>query len=345
MPQVRRILLVGDLVYKPAKTFIYQPPKLAKGFIRLGCDVRLFNYTGVLNELSRFKSKTLTKFFYKQKADRLLEAQTKAYQPDVVHISFPRMLDADTVECIRRAAPDAVLIGFDGDLWPALQKERINTAKKLDILTATNEGIFLDDYKNAGVRKCVFMPNLCDPDTDHRYDVEDKWKKDILWTGLIRHNHRRYPGEKMRYEIIRRLSRMPNCAVYGCCGQPGIGGIDYFYAISGSKIGLSINADNSVRMYHSDRLTHYLACGTCVLAKKVPDSDLFFKDGLHLRYFDTADEFFELTDWFLKHEDERKKIADAGMKWMHEQFNCIKIAGYILDLIEKGRYSAPWNQV
>ena len=41
----------------------------------------------------------------------------------------------------------------------------------------------------------------------------------------------------------------------------------------------------------------------------------------------------------------RKKIADAGMKWTHEQFNGVKIAGYILDLVEKGAYKAPWNSV
>ena len=323
--------------------FIYQPPKLAKGFIRLGYDVRLFNYTGALNELSCFKSKTLTRLFYKRKADHLLAAEIKAYKPDVVHIIFPRMLDGDTIEHIRKAAPYAVLIGFDGDLWPALRPERINVAKKLDIITATNDGAGLLAYKDAGVPKCVFMPNMCDPDTDHRYNVEEKWKTDILWTGLIRHDPKRYPGEQMRYDIICRLSKMPNCAVYGCCGKPGIGGFDYLYAISGAKIGLSINADNNVRLYHSDRLTHYLSCDSFVLAKRVPDTDLLFKNGLHLRYFDTVEEFFELAKWYLEHETERKKIADAGMKWMHEQFNSIKIAGYILDLIEKGRYDAPWN--
>jgi spore maturation protein CgeB len=121
--------------------------------------------------------------------------------------------------------------------------------------------------------------------------------------------------------------------------------MDYFHAISGAKIGLCINADNNVRLYHSDRITHYLACGTFVLAKKVPDTDLLFKDGVHLKYFESIDEFFELADWYLKHENERKKIADAGMKWMHEQYNCVKIAGLVLDLVEKGKYSAPWIQV
>jgi hypothetical protein len=319
-----------------------QAPKLAKGLIRLGHDARLFSYAGALKELSPFKSRTLTKFLFKQKADRLLAADVKNYQPDIVFVCFPRVLDADTVEQMRKSAPNAILIGIDGDLWPALRGERINVAKKLDIVTATNDGAGLRAYKDAGVPKCAFMPNMCDPDTDHRYDVEDKWKTDILWTGLIIHDPKRYPGEDMRYELVSRLAKMPNCAVYGCCGRPQIGGFDYLYAISGARIGLNVNADNTARLYHSDRLTHYLSCGTLVLAKRVPDTDLLFKNEQHLRYFDTAEEFLGLADWFLKHEDERKKIADAGMKWIHEQFNCVKIAALFLDLVEKGAYSAPW---
>jgi len=336
-------LIVADLLHKPGKMFIYHAPKLAKGFVRLGHDARLFGYTNVLREVSPFKCRTFSRLFYKQKADDVLTADIKAYRPDIVYINFPRVLDAATVEQMRKAAPNAVFIGFDGDIWPALRRERINVAKKLDILTATNDGASLQAYKDAGVKLCAFMPNLCDPDVDHRYDVEDKWKTDILWTGLIIHDPKRYPGEQMRYEIVSRLAATPDCAVYGCCGKPGIGGIDYLYAISGAKIGLSINGDNNIRLYHSDRLTHYLACGACVIAKRVPDSDLLFKDGLHLRYFDTAEEFFKLADWYLEHEQEGKKIADAGMHHVHEQFNCVKIAGYVLDLVEKGKYAAPWN--
>ena len=130
--------------------------------------------------------------------------------------------------------------------------------------------------------------------------------------------------------------------MYGCFGNPRVEGIELFYTISGAKIGLSINIANDVRLYHSDRLTHYLACGTCVLAKTVPDSNLLFEDKVHLRYFDTMDEFFDITNWYLSHEEERLKIANAGMERAHSEFNCVKIAGYILQAIETGTYSAPW---
>jgi len=68
------------------------------------------------------------------------------------------------------------------------------------------------------------------------------------------------------------------------------------------------------------------------------------KDRLHLRYFDSIEEFFEIADYYLDHEEERKTIADQGMNWIHQEYNCQKIAQYILELIENGHCSAPWNR-
>jgi hypothetical protein len=345
MPNAKKIFMVSDLRLDAVQMFKNNPIKLAKGFIRLGHDVRQFSYLEAILGLSPLKNRVVAGLFAKNKVDSLLTGAIKNYKPDIIFLTFVRMLDAETVDRMRQAAPNAVFVGFDVDLWPQLHPGRIAIAQKLDILMATNDGASLHAHKDAGVSLCTFMPNVCDPDIDHRYQVGPEWIKDITWTGLISQDVKRYPQEQMRYEIIGRLAQMPNCTVYGCCGKPKIGGMDYLYAISGAKIGLSINGDNNVRLYHSDRLTHYLACGTFVLAKRVPDTDLLFKDGLHLRYFDTADEFFELADWFLKHDAERKKIADAGMNCVHEQFNGVKIAGYILDVIEKGTYNAPWTKL
>ena len=81
------------------------------------------------------------------------------------------------------------------------------------------------------------------------------------------------------------------------------------------------------------------------MAKRVPGTELLFQDGLHLKYFDTTDEFFELADWYLKHETEREKIAKAGMQKAHSEFNCDKIAQHVLDLIDKGCCNAPWAEI
>ncbi|MDT8302794.1 MAG: glycosyltransferase [Sedimentisphaerales bacterium] len=333
-------MIISDIKLKPIKTFVDQIPKLAKGFVRLGNDVRIFSYCSELSQASPFKSKSLSKLLFKSQIDKLLCDQIKTYKPDIIYICFPKILDANTVRCMRKVAPNAVFIGNDGDPWPKLRGEIIETAKELDILTATNDGEFLQDYRDAGVPLCVFLPNMCDPDNDHRYEVASEFQTDILWTGTAK--HRANTRDNLREKLITQLVKRDNCMLYGCFGRPQIGGIDYLQAISGARIGAHVNAVNSVRMYHSDRLTHYLAGGAFVLAKRVPDTDLLFHDGVHLKYFDTIDEFVELSDWYLNHEAERKKIADTGMLWIHERFNCVKIAGYILELAEKGTYRAPW---
>ncbi len=341
MEKCRKILIISDLGIKPVKLYLDQMPKLAKGFIRLGHDVRHFNYGGTLSAMSPLKSRRFAKFFCKSKVDSALAEMAKHYYPHIVYVSFAKYVDGNTINILRSILPDATFIGGDGDPWPKLQKDgRIETAKKLDILTATNDGQFLQDYKDAGVRLCVFMPNMCDPDIDHRYKVEPKWKTDILWTGRIEHHAD--TSETFRKELVQRLAKQKNCSIYGCLGRPQIGGIDYLYAISGAKIGVNVNAYGSVKFCHSDRLTHYLACGVFVMAKKFEGCNLLYKDSVHLKYFDTIDEFFDLAEWYLNHETERKKIADEGMKWVHEQFNSLKIAKYILDLIETGTYNAPW---
>ncbi len=341
MHKPKRIYIVADIVYNPAKMYLNAMRKLAKGWIRLGHDVEIFSYRNAIFNLSPIKSKNFAYRFYKSKADELLASQLKHYIPDIVLIGFPRIFDAKSVEFIRQATPGAVLIGYEVDPWPKLQKNRIETAKELDIITATNDGQFLQDYRDAGVPHCVFMPNVCDPDTDHRYEVGPEWKTDILWTGAAK--HQADTSDDFRENFVNELAKRDNCTLYGCCGRPKIGGIDYLYAISGARIGVNVNAYGSVKLCHSDRLLHYLACGTMVTARRFAGCDSLYKDGLHIKYFDDIDEFFNLADWYLKHEEERKEIADAGMKWVHEQFNCVKIAGYILDLVEKGDYNAPWR--
>ncbi|MBN2313746.1 MAG: glycosyltransferase [Sedimentisphaerales bacterium] len=341
MSRSKRIFIVFGMNYNPLK-MLSQARKLPKGFIRLGHDVETFNYDRTLLELSRFKSKALSERLHKSKVDQLLADQIRAYEPDIIYIYFARALDAESVKQMRQAAPNAVYVGNDGDPWPKLQRNRIETARELDILTATNEGQWLQEYREAGVPLCAFLPNACDPDIERRYDVDPKWKADILWIGKL--SHHADASETFREDLVKRLARRKDAVLHGCCGRPKIGGMDCVYAISGARIGVSVNAYGPIKFCHSDRLIRFLAGGTCVFARRFTGAECLFADGKHLRYFDEIDEFFELADWYLHHEAERKALADAGMERAHKEFSCQRIAQYVLDLVEKGTYDAPWTQ-
>jgi len=339
----KRIFVIADFKDESTKSIRVQQRMWIKGLLRLGHDVRRFSYRNIMMQCSPFPSKRIARYFGKKKTDSLLAEQLRRYHPDIVFILSMKYLDAKTVVAIRDAAPDAVFIGRDEDPFPDKNPDRIAIAKQTDIVITTSGGRFLKTYKDAGVSRCAFIPNMCDPDVQHTYDVEEKWKTDIIFTGKTEHTRLQRNSE--RYYLVHKLSKMPNTRLYGCFGNARAEGIEAFYAISGAKIGLSINIANDVRLYHSDRLINYLACGTFTLAKRVPDTDLLFEDGVHLRYFDTSEEFFELADWYLKHDEEREKIANAGMEKAHSEFNCERIAKHLLDLIETGTYNAPWAEI
>jgi spore maturation protein CgeB len=347
MGKVKRIFVIADFKDESPRSVRAQPRMWVKGLLRLGHDVQRFSYRNIMTQFNPFSGRHFRRFaprFVRRRADNILAEQIKSYHPDIILVLSMKYITAETVRIIRSAAPGATIVGRDEDPFPQKNPARLSIAKETDLVVATSAGRFLKTYKDAGVPRCAFIPNACDPDIQHRYQVEEKWKADIIFTGKAEHRRLGHDAGRNfdRYELLRRLSEMPNAKMYGCFDNPRVEGIETFYAISGAKIGLSINIANDVRLYHSDRLMNYVSCGTFTLAKRVPDSDLLFEDGAHLKYFDTADEFFELAESYLKHNQEREKIAIAGMQKAHADFNCEKMAQLLLDLIETGTYNAPW---
>lgn len=319
---------------------------MVKGLIRLGHDVQQFSYRNILTQFNPFSGKHFRRFmprFVRKRADDILAMQIEKYFPDIVLLLSMKYTTPQTVAAIRTAAPNAVLLGRDGDPYPETKPERLAVGKMMDIVVMPSAGRFLEAYKNAGAPLCAFIPFTCDPDLQYKYDVDEKWKADIVFLGAAKHS--KLPAEELRYNLAKKLSETPNARVYACFGRPKTQGMECFYALSGAKIAVSINIANDVYLYHSDRLANIPACGAFELAKRVPGYELLFQDGKHLRYFDTIDEFFELADWYLKHDREREEIAAAGMQKAHKDFNCQKIAQYMLDLIETGGYNAPWASI
>lgn len=343
MRRPKRIFVIADFKDESPKSIRISQRMWVKGLVRLGHDVQRFGYRNIMMQCSPFPSKRIARNFAKKKTDDLLIKQIKQYHPDVIFVLSMKYLDAETVIAMREVAPNAVFISRDEDPFPDQNPARIAIARQTDIVINTSAGRFLQTYKDAGVSCCAFIPNVCDPDIQYKYDVDEKWKTDIIFTG--KPEHTKLDRNNERYNLVEKLSQRSDARIYGAFGIPRVEGLDYFYAISGARIGLSINITNDVRLYHSDRLINYMSCGTLALARRVPDTNLLFEDGVHVKYFDTADEFFELADWYLKHDQERERIAKAGMQRAHAEFNCKKIAGHLLDLIETGTYEAPWAEV
>lgn len=346
MRKPKRIFVIGDFKCEAPRAIFLDEKRFVKGLIRNGCDVQTFSYRNILSQYNPFSGRHFRRFFPKfarKTADEILSEQIRYYYPEIVLFLTTKYMTPQTVAMARRSAPDALFVGRDGDPFPEAKPERVEMGALMDIMIMPSGGRFLQVYKDAGVRRCAFVPFTADPELHEMYPPEAQWAADLSFLGAAKHSKIDFDPD--RYEIAKRLSEMPNAKVFACFGRPKTLGLDCFKAISSAKIGISLNVANDVRLYHSDRFINIPACGAFELAKRVPGYELMFEDGRHLRYFDTVEECFELADWYLKNETERETIARAGMAHAHAAFNCTKIAGCFLDIIEKGSCDEPWNYV
>lgn len=343
---MKRILIIADFKDESERSIRLQSRMWIKGLLRAGHDVQRFSYRNVLTQFNPFSGKYFRRFmpkFVKRRTDELLVCQIKTYYPDIVYIFGMKYLEPETIRVIRQAAPGVIVVGRDEDPFPDKNRERLAIAAKCDMVVNTSGGAFLETYKKAGVPRCAFLPNVCDPDIQYRYAPDPKWQADIIFTGKPIHQRLGQVGD--RYHLIETIAQRPGCRVYGAFGVPRVEGLDYFRALSNARVALSINITNDIPLYHSDRLINSLSCGPLVLARRVPETELLYQDKKHLCYFDTYEEFIELADWYVQHESERQKIADAGMEQAHREYNCVVMARHFIDLVEKHTCSAPWNRV
>ena len=316
--------------------------KLSKGLVRNGHDVLGFSYLDCLAQLSPFSSRKLARFA-RAKALGLLSETVRQYRPDVVMVSHLKRLDRRILDLVKEQASGATYVALYGDQSRGCDPRVVAVARLCDWLVATSAGDVLTRYKDAGVPHCAFMPNPADPDIEGPRQVEPKWRSEMLFTGKISHKLAGQDGE--REGLIRRLVDERGMTVWGCLGRSSISGRDYTDAICGTKIALSVNAFNDVRLYHSDRLTHYLSHGAFVLAKYVPGSELLLRDGEHLCYFNTPAQCLEGIDRALADNDRRRAIAHAGMRRVHDAFNCERMAANIMELVTNGEYKEDWAEI
>jgi spore maturation protein CgeB len=279
----------------------------------------------------------------KTKTDNLLFSLAREHKSDLMLITAFKLLDAETIAGLKEILPHAQLVCWYSDMYDGVDPKIEPIARQCDWFLSSGGGDILQAYKKIGAKHCAFMPNPCDPDIHYSREVDARWHSDLLFTGKFCHGQG--GQDPMREQLLKYLIEHKGLTVWGDMGKPAIKGNDYIDAICGTDIAISINAFNDVRLYHSDRLIHYLACGAFTLAKRVPDSDLLFENNKHLCYFDSQEQCLELINRFQADTAQRQKIAEAGMKHAHKMFNCAKLAGDILQLVTQGRCDEPWRDI
>jgi spore maturation protein CgeB len=171
---------------------------------------------------------------------------------------------------------------------------RLSLARKSDIVFSAQKSA-LPQFERDGV-KAIFLPCGVEPQAYPRYELASQ-HYDVCFVGYI--------NCKERVLALDRLFReFPNFFF----GQRTFENAARIYADSRVSFNIALNDDVNMRNFE------VLGAGGFLLTKRVAALEELLEDGVHCVMWDTLDDAMAKAKYYIEHEDERKKIAEAGYK-------------------------------
>jgi hypothetical protein len=171
---------------------------------------------------------------------------------------------------------------------------RLSVARKADFAFVAQKDA-VERMKKDGVANPIWLPHAVEPLAYPKFDLLTK-KYDVSFVGHV--------NSKNRIDALDRLfSEFPNFYF----GQQLFENAARKFAET--KVCFNIAMTNDVNM----RNFEIMATGSFLLTSYLPDfEDLGLIDGEHLVLYRNLDEMVDKVRYYLAHDDEREKIAQAG---------------------------------
>ena len=179
--------------------------------------------------------------------------------------------------------------GKQGDSYPY----RLETAKKADFVFCAQKRA-VEEMKRDGVANPIWLPHAVEPQAYPKFDLLTK-KYDLCFVGHVNTRNREDALDRM-------FSTFPNFYY----GQQLFEAAARKYAES--KVCFNISMEDDLIM----RVFEVMATGSFLLTNWVPTIEELFEDGKHLVLYRSLDEAVDKAKYYLSHDEEREKIAQAG---------------------------------
>jgi hypothetical protein len=171
---------------------------------------------------------------------------------------------------------------------------RLSRAREFDWVFC-NQLKAVEEFIKDGIpaNRCMWLPHAAEPLAYPKKEMINRY--DVSFVGNV--------GSWNRVEFLDRMFKeFPN----------------FFYGkrlfeeaaeiYSQSKIVLHISIKDDIAM----RPFEVLSTGSFLLCNNLPTMHHLFKEGVHYAGFDTLDEAVEKAKYYISHDAERQRIADAG---------------------------------
>ncbi len=252
----------------------------------------------------------------------MIQAVTKRNY-DIVWIDKGLTISARTLKYIKKQCKKTVIVNFSPD---NMVKRHCQSKQFVDCISLydyhiTTKSFIIDELKEAGAKNVLFVNKTFEPDFHYprkldQSDIE-RLGGDVGFIGA---------WEKERMNSVLFLSRNGiKVRVWGpkqwqqCKGDNecltiednGLFGDDYAKAFGCFKISLcflrKINDDQQTA-----RSIEIPACGGFMLAERTKEHSALFEEGAEAEFFGSDEELLEKCRYYLKHDNERREIANNG---------------------------------
>ena len=194
---------------------------------------------------------------------------------------------------------------------------RLSRAREFDWVFC-NQMRAVEDFVRDGIPKerCIWLPHAAEPKAYPKKDMIKKY--DVGFIGNV--------GDWNRVDFLDRMFKeFPN----------------FFYGkrlfeeaaeiFSQSKIVLNISIKDDINM----RVFEALSTGSLLLTNELPTLPHLFQDGVHLVTYKNFDDAVEKARYYLEHDEERERIAEAGYKEFMKKHTYEHRLKTVLEIVKK----------
>lgn len=275
-----------------------------------------------VSSLMTFDYRTLARRYGQSQMNQMLVETAIKFAPDLIQLGKSELIYGLTIKRIKEEI-DTRVIHFYGDFRWEPQPWVVDIGRYADLSLFTHkEASLIEKYRELGIKNIGYWWEGIDPEVfypqkrDKIYDIvfmannyeEERWGRAnprrelvdaIAQKGFDLHLY----GRGWRY-----LADMPNVHIHRFVDRK-----EFAKACSASKITLGISAVNNVSGgISSGRTFNTMASGAFHLTKYAPGMEEVFENRKHLVWFDSIAEAIELIEYYLAHDEERERIAEAG---------------------------------
>jgi len=246
--------------------------------------------------------------------------------PDVLWVDKGLTLEATTLLALRQRWPQAVTLAYSGDdmFNPQNQSRAWLDCLPLHDLHVTTKSFNVAELNASGARDVLFVDKGFSSEMHRPHPVTVELRRTfggdvgfVGWPEVARERSMRYlarHGVEVRiWGPWPRWKAAPRLRVEG---RP-LWDHDYARALSAFRINLGflrrVNRDR-----HTTRSVEIPACGGFLLAERTEEHQRLFREGEEAAFFADDRELLDKVRHYLSHEDERARIAEAGLRRCRE---------------------------